>query len=101
METMIVLCFTVNGRKYLLHDGKEFQGGNSMLRAEQTALENSSVAVCVGGFQYLEVTKDHLAFLLGIPIENPVYSISQFSGGIVPFFGVEVVEKIPPSFIRL
>lgn len=91
---MFVLKFKLpDGRKFLLHDGEAFIGGNSFQDAEIARLKCSAVEISVAGLSTIEVTPESLAEMLGCTVEKPEYKILGITGGLLPFSGVEIVKE--------
>lgn len=89
---MFLLKFTHENKRYFLHNGTQFMGGEIESEARQTAIENTAKAISVGMFDITEVkSSEQLSDLIGgVP-----YNITDFHGGFgIPFMGVEVVNGI-------
>lgn len=91
---MFVLKFKLpDGRKFLLHDGQAFIGGNTEQEAEIARLKHAAKEISVGGFSVLEVTPESWAEMIGCTVEKPEYKILGITGGLLPFSGVEIVKE--------
>ena len=92
---MFLLKFThkETGKKYFLYDYDHFVGGNTYGSAEYACIENSAKSISVGGFDITEVSLEKLAEMIGTNVEKPSYHIIHFTGGLIPFDGVEVVKE--------
>lgn len=86
---MIVLKFNLHGKSRLLHNGKQFIGGETRRQAGWAIQSNTAVALTVGGFEMLDVTEVELSEMIGgVP-----YKILDHSGGLgKPFMSVEIVN---------
>ena len=84
---MYLLKFSRNGKNYLYHNGN-FVGGNTEEDAHRSAVANTAKSLSVGGFDIVEVkTTEELGRMVGgVP-----FKIISFSGGLLPFEGVEII----------
>lgn len=82
------------GKKYLLYNSNAFVGGNTYESAEYASICNSAKAVSVGGFDIIEASVEMLAEMVGTTVEKPEFHIIHFSGGLIPFDGVEIVKEL-------
>lgn len=85
---LYVLEFNHLGKKYLLHNGTQFIGGECEEEAHMSSLSNIYSGISIGGFSVIGVTEDELVEMIGgIP-----YKIISFESGLVPFYGVEILN---------
>lgn len=85
---MHLLKFKFEEKSYFLHDGEFFTGGSSKWIAETRRLQHAEKCSWVGGMDVVEVSPEELEELVGKP-----YGIIDFTGGHIPFYGVEIKEK--------
>lgn len=86
---MFLLKFHVDGKAYLLHDGKQFIGTEKKGDIGPVRIENLAKSLSVGGFETIETSKYNLEQMIGgVP-----YPITSFNGGLIPVKGVQIVNE--------
>lgn len=84
---MFLLKFNHDGKEWFLHNGVNFEGGNSKQEAEKSVMAHTAKSVSIGGFEIVEMSVAELSKAIGgVP-----YSIISFSGGLIPFSAVQIV----------
>lgn len=91
---MWLLKFKTHEGSFLLHDGESFVGGETEEIAGLAALRHSAKSVSVGGFEYIEVTVEQLAEMIGTTVEKPEFNILAVHGGLIPFSAVKIVKEV-------
>lgn len=89
---LYLLQFKVGDKYYLLHDGESvFIGGENIEDAREGYRDNIAKAISISGFDIVKFeSSEELLNAIGGKIP---YHIINIKGGLIPFYGVEILKK--------